>query len=211
MSNSMRLISLVLMIALQGCLAAPEPAATTPPATGGTTSDKTDTSKTDASKTDASKTDASKTDTGLSDIRSSSLMVTQGSSKVSLADIAKKSTAELVVFQFYGVTCLSCMTEGPFVSDALAKYGSKVQTYVIFPNARGEYTTAQYEGFTKSYANSSPYAVDETLETLKSVRVKASQFFGIYVLVAKSGQGVKLTADEASKTVEPAVKKALGQ
>lgn len=202
MSNSMSLISLVLMSALQGCLAAPaDHSGSTAPATGGSTSEKTD----------GDKTDGKKGDTGLTDISSSSLMVAQGSSKVSLADIAKKSTAELVVFQFYGVTCLTCKTEGPFVSDALAKFGSKVQTYVIFPNARGEYTTAQYEGFTKSYAKSSPYVVDETLETLKSVRAKTSQYFGIYVVVAQNGQGVKLTSDDASKTVEAAVKKALGQ
>ena len=195
MSNTMRLISLALMIALQGCLAAPEPAASTPPASGGATADKTS---------------GDKTDTGLSDIKSSALMVTQGSSKVSLADIANKSTAEVVVFEFYGVDCLTCRVDAPFVSDALAKFGSKVQTYVIFPNARDEYTASQYQGFTKSYAKNSPYVVDETLETLKTIRTKTSQYFSVYVIVAKDGKGVKLTTDEAPKTVEAAVKKALG-
>ena len=196
MSNTMRLISLALMIALQGCLAAPVPEASTPPASGGSTSDKTN---------------VDKTDTGLSDIKSSALMVTQGSSKVSLADIANKSTAEVVVFGFYGVDCLTCRVDAPFVSDALAKFGSKVQTYVIFPNARDEYTASQYQGFTKSYAKNSPYVVDETLETLKTIRTKTSQYFSVYVIVAKDGKGVKLTTDEAPKTVEAAVKKALGQ
>ncbi len=150
------------------------------------------------------------TDTGLSDIQSSAMMVTKGSSLISIAAIAKNSTADIVVFQFYGVTCLSCREEGPFVSSALSKFGSKVQTYVLFPNRLEEYKASDYESFSSKYAQNSPYVVDGSLEVLKKIRANNSQYFGIYLVVSKDGRGTALTMDGAYKSVESTVQQALG-
>jgi hypothetical protein len=147
----------------------------------------------------------------LADIGASSLMVLQGSGMVSLASIAAKSTADLTVFQFAGVTCESCKTEGPYVASVLSKYGSKVSRMVIFPNKASEYTAAEYSTFTRTYAASAPYVIDDSLAVIKKVRSKTTQYFGVYILVAKDGKGQILNQDEAYKGVEAAVAKALNQ
>jgi AhpC/TSA family len=150
--------------------------------------------------------------TGLTDIGSSTLFVTQQSAKVSFADIAKNSPADVVVFEFFGVECVSCTTEAPYVSSVLAKFGTRVQTVVIFPNQLGEYSTDRYEEFTEKYAANSPYAVDGTLEVLKKIRKNATQYFGIFAIVAKDGRGTILNSNPGTEyqLVEGSVKAALG-
>ncbi len=147
----------------------------------------------------------------LGDIGASSLMVLQGSSTVSLASIADKSASDLTVFQFAGVTCESCKTEGPFVTSALSKFGSKINRVVIFPNKAAEYTAAEYSGFTRSYTASSPYVIDDSLAVIKRVRAKTTQYFGVYILVAKDGRGMIMNQDNAYKDVEAAVTNILNQ
>lgn len=147
----------------------------------------------------------------LSDIGASSMMVLQGSTMVSLASIAAKSPADITVFQFAGVTCESCKTEGPYVASGLAKFGSKVSRMVIFPNKASEYTAAEYAGFTRSYAANAPYVIDDTLAVIKKVRAKTTQYFGVYILVSKDGKGLIMNQDEAYKNVEASVAKAMNQ
>lgn len=182
----------ILVLTLQSCLPAPEPAPAVAPATN----------------TGAQNSNGS---TGLIDIKSSSLMVTQETSTVSLAEIAKKSTADVVVFEVYGVTCESCKVDGPYVSEALKKFGSKVQTIVIFPNKIGEYKRQDYEGFTNSYAARSAYVVDDTLKVRASIAADTTNFLGIYAVVAKGGQGIFLNGNDAYRSVESVVAKALGK
>lgn len=142
-------------------------------------------------------------------IGAESMMVLQGSSSVSLASIAAKSSSDLTVFQFAGVTCESCKTEGPFVTTALSKFGSKVNRMVIFPNKASEYSAAEYSGFTKTYAGNAAYVIDDSLAVIKKVRAKTTQYFGVYILVGKDGKGLVMNQDNAYQSVEAAVAKIL--
>lgn len=141
----------------------------------------------------------------LKDIGASTLLVTRGSSKVSLADIARQNSAELTVFQFSGTDCLPCRTESPHVTQVLSKYGAKTSRVVIFPNAIDAYPESDYLEFTRLYANNSPYVIDDTLSTLKAIRANRTQFFGIYVLVNKSGMGQVLNMEHAYLEVDKAI------
>lgn len=145
----------------------------------------------------------------LKDIGASKLIVTRGSSKVSLAEIAKQNNAELTVFQFSGTDCIPCRTESPHVSQVLSKYGSKASRIVIFPNALDAYPESDYLEFTRLYANNSAYVIDDTLSTLKAIRANRTQFFGLYVLVNKSGRGQILNMDHAYLEVDKAINAAL--
>jgi len=138
--------------------------------------------------------------------------VTQVSNKVSLSSIAAQSNASITVFEFVGVTCESCQTEGPYVASALAKYGSKVTRVMLFPNPLDQYQTSDYLYFTKNFASNSAYAVDDTQAVIKKVRANTSQFYGVFILVDKTGKGQILNSGEtAYKSVDSAVQKALGQ
>lgn len=148
--------------------------------------------------------------TTLKDIGASKLIVTRGSSKVSLADIAKQNSAGLTVFQFSGPDCQPCMEHSPQVARALTKYSPNVSMTVVFPNALEDYTTAEYQNFTRQYANNASYVVDETRSVLKAIRANSSQSFGLYVLVNKAGMGRILNMDDAYKQVDAAVATALG-
>ena len=150
-------------------------------------------------------------DSTLTDIGASSFMLLQGSSMVSLASVAGKSSSALTVFQFAGVDCESCKTEGPYINSALAKFGSKVTRMVIFPNKESEYSTARYAEFTKNYAGNSAYLIDDSLAVIKKVRAKTTQYFGVYILVAKDGKGMIMNQDNAYRDVEAAVTRALNQ
>lgn len=145
----------------------------------------------------------------LKDIGAKSLLVTKGSSKISLAEIARQNSAELTVFQFSGSDCIPCRTESPHVGQALNKYGSEVSRVVIFPNAIGDYSESDYLGFTRAYASNAPYVIDDTLSVLKAIRANRSQFFGLYVLVNKAGMGQVLNMDHAYLEVDKAVAAAL--
>lgn len=146
----------------------------------------------------------------LKDIGASKLIVTRGSSKISLADIAKQNSANLTVFQFSGPDCQPCMEHSPQVARALTKYNPNVSMVVVFPNAIEDYTTTEYQNFTRQYANNASYVVDETRSVLKAIRANASQSFGLYVLVNKAGMGRILNMDDAYKQVDSAVAAALG-
>jgi len=147
----------------------------------------------------------------LSDIGAATMMVTQNGSKVSLADIAKRSSSQISVFQFVGITCEACKTEGPFVAQAMSKYGSKVSRTLLFPNGISEYQDSDYRRFSTTYGANAPYAIDDTLAVIKRVRANSTQYFGIFIILNKAGQGMILNATDAYKTVDAAVAKALGQ
>lgn len=150
------------------------------------------------------------TKTALKDIGASKLIVTKGSSKVSLADMAKQNTAELTVFQFSGPDCQPCIEHSPGVARTIAKYGSRASMVVVFPNAIESYPTSAYQTFTSKYAANAPYVIDETRSVLKAIRANATQSFGLYVLVNKSGLGQILNMDDAYTQVDSAVAAALG-
>ena len=148
----------------------------------------------------------------LSEIGASSMLVTQGTNKVSLSNIAAQSTAALTVFEFVGVTCSSCQTEAPYVASALAKYGSKVTRVMAFPNAVADYSTSEYLTFTNNYASKAPYVIDDTMTVIKKVRSSNSQYFGVFIIVDKAGKGQILNQEPgAYMSVDSAVQKALGQ
>ena len=145
----------------------------------------------------------------LTEIGASSFMVLQGSSMASLASIAAKSSSDITVFQFAGVTCESCKTEGPYVTSALSKFGSKVSRIVIFPNKATEYSALEYSNFTKAYTGNSPYVIDDSLAVIKKIRAKTTQYFGVFILMSKDGKGMIMNQDNAYKDVEGAVSKVL--
>ena len=147
----------------------------------------------------------------LSDIGASTMMVTQNGAKVSLADIAKRSSSQISVFQFVGITCEACKTEGPFVAQAMSKFGSKVSRTLLFPNGISEYQDSDYRRFSTTYGANAPYAIDDTLAVIKRVRENSTQYFGVFIILNKAGQGMILNATDAYKTVDAAVAKALGQ
>ena len=147
----------------------------------------------------------------LSDISAATMMVTQNGAKVSLADIAKRSSSQISVFQFVGITCEECKTEGPYVAQALSKYGSTVSRTLLFPNGISEYQDSDYRRFSATHAANAPYAVDDTLSVIKRTRANTTQYFGIFIILNKAGQGMILNATGAYKTVDAAVAKALGQ
>jgi thiol-disulfide isomerase/thioredoxin len=145
------------------------------------------------------------------DIGTSAMMVIQGDNQVSLADVARNSTGKLTVFQFVGVTCVDCKTEGPAVAQALTKYGTSVSRVMIFPNAASEYKPSEYLNFTSNYAAGAPYVVDDTLAVVKKVRANTTQYFGLFILVWKTGEARVLNETNAYMNVDSAVKAALGQ
>ncbi len=149
------------------------------------------------------------TTTSLRDIGASKLIVTRGSSKVSFADIAKQNSAELTVFQFSGPDCQPCIEHSPGVARTIAKYGSRASMVVVFPNAIESYPTSAYQTFTSKYAANAPYVIDDTRSVLKAIRANASQSFGLYVLVNKSGLGQILNMDDAYTQVDSAIAAAL--
>jgi hypothetical protein len=102
------------------------------------------------------------------------------------------------------------MEHSPQVARALTKYNPNVSMVVVFPNAIEDYTTTEYQNFTRQYANNASYVVDETRSVLKAIRANASQSFGLYVLVNKAGMGRILNMDDAYKQVDSAVAAALG-
>jgi hypothetical protein len=128
---------------------------------------------------------------------------------VSLASIAANSGRELSVFQFAGVTCESCKEEGPVVTASLAKFASRVNRMVIFPNQVSEFTQDRYEGFTRAYMAGAPYVIDDTLSVIKTVRANSTQYFGVYILVSRDGRGRILNEDKAFRNVEAAVAQVL--
>mgnify|MGYP003344793785 CR=1 FL=1 len=99
------------------------------------------------------------------------------------------------------------------VGQALAKYGSKVQRVILFPSPADDYPASSYDGFTRTYAGGAPYVneTDYNLAVLRTVRASQTQYFGIYILVSKSGLGQILNMDQAYLKVDAAVAKALGQ
>ena len=158
-----------------------------------------------------SQTDDGMANQTLKDIGASRLIVARRSSQVSLADIARQSSAQITVFQFSGTDCIPCRSESPHVGQALAKYGSKIARVVIFPNAPTEYPESAYLDFTRQYANNSPYVteIDSSAPVLKTIRASRSQFFGLYVLVNQQGLGQILNMDHAYLKVDEAVAAAL--
>lgn len=147
----------------------------------------------------------------LKDIGANRLIVVSGSNQISLADIARRNSAQLTVFQFSGTDCIPCRSESPHVGQALAKYGSKVSRVVIFPNPFSEYPASAYTDFTRQYANGAPFVteIDSSAPVLKSIRANRSQFFGLYILVNQQGLGQVLNMDEAYLKVDEAVAAAL--
>jgi thiol-disulfide isomerase/thioredoxin len=151
------------------------------------------------------------TSQSLKDIGANRLIVVSGSSQISLADIARRNSAQLTVFQFSGTDCIPCKSESPYVGQAIAKYGSKVARVVMFPNPFSEYPASAYTDFTRQYANGAPYVteIDSSAPVLKAIRANRSQFFGLYILVNQQGLGQVLNMDEAYLKVNEAVAAAL--
>ena len=141
----------------------------------------------------------------LSDIGAQALSVLQNGQNVSLAQVAARSSTPYTLFQFVGVDCVSCRTEAPYVTKVLSKYGASVSRVLIFPNHADEYQPSAYAGFSSTYASSSPYVIDDSLAVIKKVRAKTTQYFGVFVLVGKDGQGLVLNQDEAYLGVDSAL------
>lgn len=180
--------TLALAVSLQGCL--PSKQAQSP-------------QKPPQSQTD----DGTQTLTSLKDIGANRLMVTRGSGQISLAEIARQSSAQLTVFQFSGTDCIPCRSESPHVGQALTKYGSKVSRVIVFPNAYEEYPVSEYTNFTRQYANNAPFVteIDSSAPVLKAIRANRSQYFGLYVLVNQQGLGQILNMDHAYLKVDETV------
>lgn len=143
----------------------------------------------------------------LKDIGASRLVVARGSSQISLAEIARQNSAQLTVFQFSGTDCIPCQSESPHVGQALSKYGSKVARVIIFPNEYSEYPASAYTDFTRQYAGNAPYVteIDSSVPVLNAIRANRSQYFGLYILVNRQGQGMILNMDHAYLKVDDAV------
>lgn len=152
----------------------------------------------------------STTSTALSEIGTATMSVLQNGSAKTLAQVAAANSTPFTLFQFAGVTCESCKTESPHITQVMAKFPGKISRYIIFPNQASEYQPSEYQGFTSTYASSNPYLIDDSLSVIKKVRANTTQYFGVYILVAKDGRGTVLNAENAYLQVESTLKSVVG-
>jgi hypothetical protein len=150
------------------------------------------------------------TSAALSEIGTATMSVLQNGSARTLAQVAAANSTPFTLFQFAGVTCESCKTESPHITQVMAKFPGKISRYIIFPNQASEYQPSEYQGFTSTYASSNPYLIDDSLSVIKKVRANTTQYFGVYILVAKDGRGTVLNAENAYLQVESTLKSVVG-
>lgn len=134
-----------------------------------------------------------------------------GNQLSTLRALTKSNGKKLSVFQFSGVLCESCKEDSPGVQEKLSAL-KDVARYVIFPNLKDEFSTADYTNFVSSYAKNASYVVDHEQSVLKTVRLRkndVTQFFGIYLLVKPDGKVLIMNKPDAFTQVVSVVKDSL--
>ncbi|MCX6116268.1 MAG: hypothetical protein NT027_01905 [Proteobacteria bacterium] len=141
-------------------------------------------------------------------LQSSTAKVYLGEKLSTLKTIASTNGKKVSVFQFSGVTCISCKEESPAVQAGFLGL-TGVGRYVVFPNQIGEYKPEDYKGFTSKYAKNAAYVVDHNLTVLNEVRRDDTQFFGMYVILKPDGTAIILNEEGAAQEVVEKVKEVL--
>ena len=103
------------------------------------------------------------------DINKLTLKTPDGQSR-SLCDYLQDLSNETMMIQFSGVTCLSCIDEAKYFSNALqlrSPFGNKIAHLVAFTDLPEDYEDADYKKFMDTYAPQSIRAHDDEIKLWK--------------------------------------------